>query len=111
MLISQQLTLSPKQIQTIQENILSRYEKNGRKFPRRMTTDPYAIHMCEVMSQQTQVDRVLPYWQQRMQDIPDYQALAKISKLDLLAHWSGLGFNSRAMRLQDCAKVVIDKYH
>ncbi len=105
------IKISPKQIQTIQKNILSRYQEHGRKFPRRMTTDPYAIHMCEVMSQQTQVDRVLPYWQQRIQDIPNYQALAEISKLDLLAHWSGLGFNSRAMRLQDCAKVVIDKYN
>ncbi|PID34760.1 MAG: Fe-S cluster assembly protein HesB [candidate division SR1 bacterium] len=105
------INLSSKKIQTIQENILSRYQENGRKFPRRMTTDPYAIHMCEVMSQQTQVDRVLPYWQKRMQDIPDYQVLAKISKLDLLAHWSGLGFNSRAMRLQDCAKIVIDNYN
>ena len=62
------------------------------------------------MSQQTQLSRVLPYWQQRMQDIPDYETLAKISKSELLKHWSGLWFNSRALRLQECAKVVVNTY-
>ena len=60
------------------------------------------------MSQQTQVDRVIPYWKRRMQDIPNYQALATISKSELLTYRSGLGFNSRALRLQECARVVVD---
>jgi A/G-specific adenine glycosylase len=63
------------------------------------------------MSQQTQLFRVLPYWQQWMQDIPDYASLATISKPELLKHWSGLGFNSRALRLQACAKVIVEHYN
>ena len=94
-------------IQTIQQNILSRYDKNGRKLPWRQTKDPYAIHISEVMLQQTQVDRVIPYFHQRMKDFPDYQSLANASKKDLLKHRSGLGFNSRAMRLQACAQEII----
>lgn len=94
----------------IQHQILTRYEKEGRSFPRRTTEDPYAIHICEVMSQQTQLFRVLPYRTQRMQDIPDYQTLAKISKTELLKYRSGLGFNSRALRLQECARVVVERY-
>lgn len=43
-----------------------------------------------------------------MQDIPNYQALATISKSELLTYRSGLGFNSRALRLQECARVVVD---
>jgi len=96
-------------IKQIQHNILSRYTKHGRKLPRRKTVDPYAIHISEVMLQQTQVDRVVPYFHQRMKDFPDYQSLAKASKTDLLKHRSGLGFNSRALRLQDCAKTIIAK--
>jgi adenine-specific DNA glycosylase len=42
------------------------------------------------MSQQTQVDRVIPYREKRIKDIPNYKTLANISKLDLLSHWSGL---------------------
>ena len=98
------------QIKTIQNNIFSRYAKNGRTLPRRQTTDPYAIHISEVMLQQTQVDRVIPYFYQRMKDFPDYQSLAKASKTDLLKHRSGLGFNSRALRLQQCAQTIIEKW-
>lgn len=94
-------------ISTIQKNILARYHQHGRKLPRRKTRDPYAIHVSEVMLQQTQVERVIPYFQQRMKDFPDYKSLARASKTDLLRHRSGLGFNSRALRLQKCAKIVV----
>ena len=77
-------------IKQIQNNILSRYKKNGRKLPRRKVQNPYAIHISEVMLQQTQVDRVIPYFHQRMKDFPDYKTLAEASKTDLLRHRSGL---------------------
>ncbi len=94
-------------IKKIQINILSWYSKHGRKLPRRQTMDPYAIHISEVMLQQTQVDRVIPYFHQRMKDFPDYKSLANASKTDLLSHRSGLGFNSRVLRLQQCAQEII----
>ncbi|MEI6774866.1 MAG: hypothetical protein WCL18_09160 [bacterium] len=97
-------------IKTTQQNILAWYTKNGRKLPRRQTRDPYAIHISEVMLQQTQVDRVVPYFYQRMKDFPDYTTLAKATKTDLLKHRSGLGFNSRALRLQTCAGNIIEKW-
>lgn len=97
-------------IKIIQQNILSWYDKNGRKLPRRETSDPYAIHISEVMLQQTQVDRVIPYFHKRMHDFPDYETLAKASKTDLLSHRSGLWFNSRAIRLQQCAQTIGEKW-
>ena len=97
----------PQDIKIIQQNILSWYQKNGRKLPRRQVRDPYAIHVSEVMLQQTQVDRVIPYFHQRMKDFPDYKTLAKATKTDLLKHRSGLGFNSRVIRLQKCAQEII----
>ena len=90
----------PSEIQQLQATILKRYENQGRELPRRATQDPYAIHISEVMSQQTQVDRV----------IPDYETLAQLPKLELLSHRSGLGFNSRALRLQNCAKEVVEQH-
>lgn len=76
------------QVATIQKNILTRYKIHGRKLPWRKTRDPYAIHISEVMLQQTQVERVIPYFHQWMKDFPDYKSLAKASKSDLLKHWS-----------------------
>lgn len=98
-------------IKTIQQNILSWYAKNGRKLPWRQTSDPYAIHISEVMLQQTQVDRVIPYFHQWMKDFPDYKTLAQASKTEVLRHRSGLGFNSRALRLQQCAHEIVTKYN
>ena len=101
---------------TIQKNILDRYAQHGRKLPRRAiypanggAGDPYAIHISEVMLQQTQVDRVIPYYHRWLKDFPDYKTLAKASKTQLLSHRSGLGFNSRALRLQECAKLITEK--
>jgi len=98
-------------IRELQNTILSRYYKEWRKLPRRETQDPYAIHISEVMSQQTQVDRVIPYRKKWIKDIPDYKALASLPKLDLLSYRSGLWFNSRAIRLQECAQQVVEKYN
>ncbi len=97
-------------IQQLQSTILKRYENNGRKLPWRKTQDPYAIHISEVMSQQTQVDRVIPYREKWVQEIPDYKTLAQLPKLELLSHRSGLGFNSRALRLQNCAQEVVEQH-
>lgn len=97
-------------MENIPQNILSRYKKNGRKLPWRQTKDPYAIHISEVMLQQTQVERVIPYFHQWMNDFPDYASLAKASKTDLLKHRSWLGFNSRALRLQACAQEVVEHH-
>ena len=62
------------------------------------------------MSQQTQVDRVIPYREKWVQEIPDYKTLAQLPKLELLSHRSGLGFNSRALRLQNCAQEVVEQH-
>ena len=102
--------MNKKQITELQNTILSRYHKKWRKLPRRTTQDPYAIHISEVMSQQTQVDRVIPYRNKRIKDIPDYKTLANLPKIELLSYWSWLWFNSRAIRLQDCVKKVIEEY-
>lgn len=104
------MKLSALEIQQLQDKILDWYAQYGRKLPWRLTQDPYLIHISEVMSQQTQVDRVIPYWEKWRKVLPDYQSLAKVNKSDLLTLWSGLGFNSRALRLQSCAQAVVERY-
>ncbi|NOZ43576.1 MAG: A/G-specific adenine glycosylase [bacterium] len=89
---------------------MSRYQKYGRKLPWRQTKDPYAIHVSEVMLQQTQVARVLPYFDAWLKKWPDSSTLAQVSTQDLLRYWSGLGFNSRALRLRDSAKIIQEDF-
>ena len=60
------------------------------------------------MSQQTQVDRVIPKFESFMAAWPTIEALANAETSELLAVWSGLGYNSRALRLRESARIVTD---
>jgi A/G-specific adenine glycosylase len=66
--------------------------------------DPFAIWCAEVMLQQTQLQVVLPYWQRWMAAFPSLEALAAAEEHDVLLLWQGLGYYSRARRLQQGAR-------
>lgn len=68
--------------------------------------DPYKIMVSEIMLQQTQVGRVIPKYQEFLQQFPAVSALAKAPLADVLQAWSGLGYNRRAKFLWQAAQYV-----
>lgn len=88
--------------------LLQWYADTGRDLPWRRTRDPYAVLVSEVMLQQTQVSRVAPRFEAWLQRWPTAEALAAASPADVLGEWSGLGYNSRALRLQATARAVVE---
>lgn len=93
-----------------QTQILTWYTLNKRDLPWRKTRDPYAILVSEVMSQQTQIARVIPKYLSWVTKFPTVFDLAKADTKDVLAAWSGLGYNRRAMYLRTCAQIIVSKY-
>jgi len=89
--------------------LLDWYERVRRPLPWRATRDPYALLVSEVMLQQTQAARVVPYYHAFMERFPDPRALAEAPAADVLAAWSGLGYNRRALALQRAAAVVAER--
>lgn len=81
-----------------------------RDLPWRNTQDPYAVLVSEVMLQQTQVTRVLPYWDDWLAAFPSVDSLAAASLSDVLPHWQGLGYNRRAVALKRAADICADSY-
>ena len=79
-----------------------------RPLPWRATRDPYALLVSEVMLQQTQAARVVPYYDAFLERFPDPAALAAAPAADVLAAWSGLGYNRRALALQRAAARVAE---
>ena len=67
----------------------------------------YQILVSEVMLQQTQVARVITVYQHFLQLFPELQDLADASNKDVLLAWRGMGYNSRALRLRDAAKEIV----
>ena len=86
--------------------LLSWYVENRRDLPWRRTRDPYAILVSEVMSQQTQVERVVPRYLHWLELWPTPDALAKASPADVLREWQGLGYNRRALNLHRAARAI-----
>jgi A/G-specific adenine glycosylase len=81
------------------------WNRSGRDhLPWRKTRDPYHILVSEMMLQQTQVDRVIPYYERFLKRFPDARSLAAAPLADVLRLWSGLGYNRRAKYLHEAAK-------
>lgn len=90
--------------------VLRWWEGQRRDLPWRQTRDPWAVLVCEVMAQQTQVARVAERWGPFLERFPTPAACAAASVADVLDEWSGLGYNRRALALHRCASAVVDRH-
>lgn len=99
--------MSDRDIQAFRELVLGYYEEHGRDLPWRRTRDPYAILVSEVMLQQTQVPRVIPKYEAFLGAFPDVETLALAQLAEVLAAWSGLGYNRRAKALKHAAEMIV----
>ena len=91
--------------------VIQWHKQHGRHdLPWQNTCDPYAIWVSEIMLQQTQVTAVIGYYQRFMQRFPDIASLAAATQDEVLQHWSGLGYYSRARNLHRAAQIMVEQY-
>src|SRR5260221_6037221 len=103
--------ISKQKITSFQKQILDWYAKNQRDLPWRRTRDPYRILISEVMSQQTQLSRLMPKYLAWLEKFPTVHDLAQAKISDVLHSWSGLGYNRRALNLKKTAEIISKQYH
>lgn len=93
------------------KKIWTHYKKYGRHdLPWRKTKGSYEILVSEVMLQQTQVERVIPFYKNFLKKFPNTRALAKAPLSEVLRSWQGLGYNRRAKMLHQAAKESVMNY-
>src|SRR4051812_38271099 len=98
---------TPRRVPRVDTDVLlAWYERVRRPLPWRFTRDPYALLVSEVMLQQTQALRVVPYYERWLGLFPTAGTLADAPVRDVLAAWSGLGYNRRALALRRAAAAV-----
>lgn len=102
--------LSASGIDQFRNIVLEHYRLHGRLFSWRQTRDAWCILVSEVMLQQTQTQRVAPKYAAWLERFPDARALASAPLADVYDAWQGLGYNRRALRLRDCARLSVDQY-
>ncbi len=107
-------------LEDIQNKLLVWFKANGRHWiPWKLKRDgsipksgesisPYEIWIAEVMLQQTQFKVVLPYWERWMKIFPSLTDLAEADLQNVLLVWQGLGYYSRASRIYQSSKILLE---
>lgn len=84
---------------------------NARPLPwRSPDTTAWGVLVSEVMSQQTPVARVAPIWLDWMDRWPTPRDFALAPTAEVLRAWGSLGYPRRALRLQECARMIVDRH-
>lgn len=100
----------PKVGQSLSQRLLQWYAIQARDLPWRKSQDPYRVWVSEIMLQQTQVAAVIPYYQRWLKRFPTLKALADAPLADVLSHWEGLGYYSRARNMHKAAQQVLAQF-
>jgi A/G-specific adenine glycosylase len=102
----------PEDVDAVRDALVEWYERDHRQFPWRETDDPYEILVSEVMSQQTQLGRVVEAWEAFTDRWPTAEDLAAADRADVVGFWTdhSLGYNNRAKYLHEAARQVTEEY-
>ncbi len=91
---------------SVRRLLLDWFASSGRDLPWRRDYAPWSVLVSEVMLQQTQMDRVVPFFDRFLARFPTPAALAAASEEEVLKLWEGLGYYARARNLQAAARAI-----
>jgi A/G-specific adenine glycosylase len=102
----------PSDLTDLQQSLREWYRDDHRDYPWRATEDPYEILVSEVMSQQTQLERVVEAWTDFLDRWPTVDALAAADRSDVVGFWTAhsLGYNNRAKYLHEAAGQIVAEF-
>lgn len=95
----------------LQEVLAGWFAREARDLPwRAPDRTPWGVLVSEVMAQQTPVARVAPVWTAWMERWPTPATFAAAATADVLRAWGTLGYPRRALRLQECARAIVERH-
>ncbi len=102
-----------KNYQKFTESLELWFASNARDFPWRHSRDPYHVWISEIMSHQTQIDRVAEkFFPRFLEAFPTLEAFAKADwEKEVYPVWEGLGYYNRGKNMQKTAKIIVEKYN
>lgn len=95
----------------IRQCLLDWFADAQRDLPWRQTYDPYQVWISEIMGQQTQMDRVVEYFNRWVALFPDVTSVANAREREILKSWEGLGYYSRARNIHQTAKIIVNEFN
>lgn len=99
-------------IKFFESALLDFFKKAGREhLPwRREGISAYEVWVSEIMLQQTQVSRVIPYYEKFLERFSDVEMLAVASWEEFLPYYAGLGYYARGRNMLRTAKMVVENF-
>ncbi len=96
-------------MQNFKKPLLQWFQEFGRReLPwRKKDITPYEVWVSEIMLQQTQVSRVIGYYDRFIERFPDIFSLAKSDWSDFLPYYQGLGYYRRGRNMLETAKTLV----
>ena len=94
----------------MKQSLLTHYQKTKRDLPWRKTSDPYKIWVSEIFLQQTQVSRVIDFYQKFLEKFPDGETLSKATWEEFVPYFQGLGFYSRGRNMLKTAQMLMTEF-
>lgn len=106
------MKISSKKVQYFESRILDFFKKAGREhLPwRRKNISAYEVWVSEIMLQQTQVSRVIGYYEKFLKRFPTVKDLAKATWEEFLPYYQGLGYYARGRNMLKAARVIMKDY-
>ena len=77
---------------------------------RRPGITPYEVWVSEIMLQQTQVSRVVPYFEKFLERFPTVNELANTTWEEFLPYYAGLGYYARGRNMLKTAQKVVQEF-
>jgi A/G-specific adenine glycosylase len=97
-------------LEAVRKMLISWFEKNGRELPWRRTRDPWRILVSEVMLQQIQVKRAVPFYEAFVGRFATPRALAEAPLAEAIRVWGSLGRYRRVVSLHRTARILIEEF-
>ncbi len=99
-----------KKVEEVRDALISWYEENARDLPWRRTRDPWRVLVSEVMLQQIQVKRAVPFYEAFVERFPTARALSEAPLSEAIKAWGDLGRYRRVVNLHRTARILVEEY-
>lgn len=92
--------------------LLDFFRKAGREYLpwRKKGVTAYEVWVSEIMLQQTQVSRVIGYYNRFLERFPTIETLAAASWEEFLPYYEGLGYYARGRNMLETARRVVERF-
>ena len=91
----------------VRRRLLAWYDADHRELAFRRSRDPWPVLVAEVMLQQTQASRIAERFDAFLERFPSPEVMAASPVSQVLAEWSGFGYNRRGLNLHAAAERIV----